>query len=463
MDNKAVDYENKNDFSVGSVKKSIVKLAIPLTVAQLINVLYNIVDRIYIGHLAADSTNALSGVGLALPIITVITGFANLFGMGGASLCSIARGAHERERAEGILGTSFLMVLITGALLTTLLEIFAEDVLYLVGAGAETIGYAKDYLVIYLIGTVFQMLALSMNSFINSQGFAKTGMLTVLIGALLNIALDPVFIFVLNMGVKGAAIATVISQVVSSTWALGFLFSKKAIIRLRPKNIRINFTHLKRIIALGSSAFVMNASTGAVQIVNNVTLAAFGDIYIGVMTILNSVREIVYTPLQGIAGGAQPVIGYNFGAKCHERVREAIRFLTIVSLAFTMIVWAVILIIPEYVMRAFTPDPELIAAGVPALNIYFFGLFLAALQFSGQYTFVAVGKGKEAIFFSTLRKVIIVIPLACTLPLIPSIGVKGVFLAEPISSFIASTACYITMYFKVYRKFSPAKKIKKKA
>ena len=305
MDNNAVDYENKNDFSVGSVKKSIVKLAIPLTVAQLINVLYNIVDRIYIGHLAADSTNALSGVGLALPIITVITGFANLFGMGGASLCSIARGAHERERAEGILGTSFLMVLITGALLTTLLEIFAEDVLYLVGAGAETIGYAKDYLVIYLIGTVFQMLALSMNSFINSQGFAKTGMLTVLIGALLNIALDPVFIFVLNMGVKGAAIATVISQVVSSTWALGFLFSKKAIIRLRPKNIRINFTHLKRIIALGSSAFVMNASTGAVQIVNNVTLAAFGDIYIGVMTILNSVREIVYTPLQGIAGGAQ--------------------------------------------------------------------------------------------------------------------------------------------------------------
>ena len=227
---------------------------------------------------------------------------------------------------------------------------------------------------------------------------------------------------------------------------------------MRPKNIRINFTHLKRIVALGSSAFVMNASTGAVQIVNNVTLAAFGDIYIGVMTILNSVREIVYTPLQGIAGGAQPVIGYNFGAKCHERVREAIRFLTIVSLAFTMIVWAVILIIPEYVMRAFTPDPELIAAGVPALNIYFFGLFLAALQFSGQYTFVAVGKGKEAIFFSTLRKVIIVIPLACTLPLIPSIGVKGVFLAEPISSFIASTACYVTMYFKVYRKFSPAKK-----
>ena len=463
MDNSVAEFENRNDFSVGYVKKSIVKLAIPLTVAQLINVLYNIVDRIYIGHLAADSTNALSGVGLALPIITIITGFANMFGMGGASLCSIARGAHERERAEGILGTSFLMVLITGAVLTAVFEIFAEDVLYLVGAGADTIGYAKDYLVIYLIGTIFQMLALSMNFFINSQGFAKTGMLTVLIGALLNIALDPVFIFVMQMGVKGAAVATVISQTASSIWALGFLFSKKAIIRLRPKNIRINFGHLKRIVALGLSAFVMNASTGAVQIVNNVTLAGFGDIYIGVMTIVNSVREIVYTPLQGIAGGAQPVIGYNFGAKRNDRVREAVRFLTVVSLAFTMIVWAIILIIPEYVMRAFTPDPELIAVGVPALNIYFFGLFLAALQFSGQYTFVAVGKSKEAIFFSTLRKVIIVIPLACTLPLIPSIGVKGVFLAEPISSFIASTACYVTMYFKVYRKFSPAKKIKEKS
>lgn len=458
MDNNAVDYENKNDFSVGSVKKSIVKLAIPLTVAQLINVLYNVVDRIYIGHLASDSTNALSGVGLALPIITIITGFANMFGMGGASLCSIARGAHEKERAEGILGTSFVMILIVGAVLTALLEVFAEEVLYLVGAGSETIGYALDYLVIYLIGTVFQMMALGMNSFINSQGFAKTGMFTVLIGAVLNIALDPVFIFVMDMGVKGAAIATVISQVVSATWALGFLFSKKAIIRLRLKNIRINLGHLKKITSLGLSAFVMNASTGVVQIVNNVTLAEYGgDLYIGVMTIVNSIREIVYTPLQGIAGGAQPVIGYNFGANRGERVREAIRFLTLISLCFTMVIWGIILIIPEAVMRAFTPDPALITAGVPALNIYFFGLFLAALQFSGQYTFVAVGKSKEAIFFSTLRKVVIVIPLACTLPLIPSLGVKGVFLAEPISSFIASTLCYLTMYIRVYRKLSPIK------
>ena len=436
----------KNDFSVGSVRKSIVKLAIPLTLAQLINVLYNVVDRIYIGHLEFDSTNALSGVGLALPIITIITGFANLFGMGGASLTSIARGAHEREKAEGIMGTSFTMLLLTGAVLTVILEIFAEEILYLVGAGENTIGYAADYTRIYLIGTVFQMLALGMNSFINSQGFAKIGMFTVLIGAVLNIALDPLFIFTFDMGVEGAALATVISQVVSATWAVGFLLSKKAIIRLTIKNMRVRWAYLKKITALGLSAFVMNMSTGVVQIVNNVTLGRFGgDMYIGVMTVLNSVREIVYTPLQGIAGGAQPVIGYNYGANRPDRVRDSVVFMTIITLAFTLIVWAVILIIPEYIMRAFTPDPELIELGVPALNIYFFGLFMAALQFSGQYTFVAIGRSKEAIFFSTLRKFIIVVPLALTLPMIPSLGVMGVFVAEPISSFIASTACYVTM------------------
>ena len=237
----------KNDFSVGSVKKSIVKLAIPLTLAQLINVLYNVVDRIYIGHLAENATDALSGVGLALPIITLITGFANLFGMGGASLSSIARGAKERKKAEGIMGTSFTMLLLTGAVLTVILEIFAEEILYLVGAGENTIGYAADYTRIYLIGTVFQMLALGMNSFINSQGFAKTGMLTVLIGAVLNIALDPLFIFTFDMGVEGAALATVISQVVSATWAVGFLLSKKAIIRLTIKNMRIRWAYLKKI------------------------------------------------------------------------------------------------------------------------------------------------------------------------------------------------------------------------
>ncbi len=442
----------KNDFSVGSVRKSIVKLAIPLTLAQLINVLYNVVDRIYIGHLPSGATDALAGVGLAFPIITLITGFANLFGMGGASLASIARGAHEKEKAESIMGTSFTMILITGAVLTALLEVFHEPLLFLVGASAGTIGYAEEYIVVYLAGTLFQMLSLGMNSFINSQGFAKTGMMTVLIGAVLNIALDPLFIFVFGMGVRGAAVATVISQTVSATWAVGFLFSKKAILRLTPKNIRIDFAHLKNIVALGLSAFVMNMSTGVVQIVNNVTLARYGgDVYIGVMTIVNSLREVVYTPLQGVAGGAQPVVGYNFGANRYDRVRQSVFFMTAVSLTFTMIVWAIMLVIPEQIIRIFTSDEELTGVGVNALHIYFFGLFLAALQFSGQYTFVAVGKSKEAIFFSTLRKFIIVVPLALTLPLIPSVGVTGVFLAEPISSFIASTACYVTMYFKVLR------------
>ena len=253
--------------------------------------MYNVVDRIYIGHLAENATDALSGVGLALPIITLITGFANLFGMGGASLASIARGAHEKQKAASIMGTSFTMILITGAALTALLEIFHEPLLYLVGASDDTIGYAKDYLVIYLAGTLFQMLSLGMNSFINSQGFAKTGMMTVLIGAGLNIALDPVMIFTLDLGVRGAAIATIISQTVSATWSVGFLFSKKAILRLTLKNMRVNFGHLKKIVALGLSAFVMNMSTGVVQVVNNITLGAYGgDVYIGVMTIVNSLR-----------------------------------------------------------------------------------------------------------------------------------------------------------------------------
>lgn len=443
----------KNDFSQGSPWKNIVNMAIPMTLAQLINVLYNIIDRIYIGHIPESSTNALTGVGLALPVITMITAFANLFGMGGAPLCSIARGAHQQKRAETIMGTSFSMLLLSGVILTLFFEIFQKPLLYLFGASSQTFSYASAYLTIYVAGTLFVMVSLGMNSFINSQGFGKTGMATVLIGAALNILLDPLFIFILNMGVQGAALATVISQGVSALWVLRFLTGKKALLRLSRASAKISLPILKEIISLGLSGFVMYISTGIVQIVCNISLAWHGtDLYIGIMTVLTSIREVVYLPLTGLTGGAQPVIGYNYGAKKFDRVKSSIRFMTMACLIFALAAWAVILLFPEAFIRLFNSDGTMLKAGVGAMNIYFFGLFMAAFQFSGQFTFVALGKSKQAIFFSTLRKVIIVVPLALILPNIAGLGANGVFLAEPISNFISGAACYITMHVTILKK-----------
>ena len=443
----------QNDFSRGSVWKHIVNLAVPMTVAQIINVLYNIVDRIYIGHIPGAATDALTGVGLALPIITMISAFANLFGMGGAPLCSIARGAHAYKRAESIMGTSFFMLLGTGILLTLAFETFRTPVLQMFGASAQTMPYANTYIALYLLGTVFVMISLGMNSFINAQGFGKTGMLTVLIGAILNILLDPIFIFALDMGVKGAALATVISQGISALLVLRFLTGKKALLRLRLAAMRPALEHLKEILALGMSGFVMYISTSIVQIVCNVSLARYGgDLYIGVMTVLNSIREIVYTPLTGLTNGAQPVIGYNYGAKEYARVKQSIRMMTVACLAFTLAAWAAVLLFPHRFIRLFNSEDLMLEAGVPAMHIYFFGLFMAAFQFSGQFTFVALGRSKEAIFFSTLRKLLIVVPLTLILPMVGNLDANGVFLAEPISNFISGAACYATMYFVVWKR-----------
>ena len=445
--------DTKNDFSKGSVAKNIWSLAVPMTVAQLVNVLYSVVDRIYIGHLPDASTEALTGIGLALPVITMITAFSNLFGMGGAPLCSIARGAGDVKRAEKIMGNSFTLLLMTGVILMAVCYLTMRPMLYLFGASDQTYPYAQAYLSVYLTGTLFVMISLGMNNFINAQGFGKMGMLTVLIGAVLNIVLDPVFIFGFHMGVYGAAAATVISQGVSAAYVFWFLRGNHVLFRLNKKDMRLEGKLIREITGLGLSGFVMSVTNGSVQIVCNAMLSRYGgDLYVGVMTVINSVREIITMPVNGLTNGAQPVIGFNYGAGEYERVKKAIRFMGTSCIVFTCAVWAVLFAVPQFFIHLFNSEPELLEAGVGAFRIYFFGIFLMALQFTGQSTFVALGKSKQAVFFSLLRKAIIVIPLTICLPMIGGLGVNGVFLAEPVSNLIGGVACFVTMYVTVYRK-----------
>ena len=445
--------DTKNDFSKGSVAKNIWSLAIPMTVAQLVNVLYSVVDRIYIGHLPDASTEALTGIGLALPVITMITAFSNLFGMGGAPLCSIARGAGDVKRAEKIMGNSFTLLLMTGVILMAFCYLTMRPMLYLFGASDQTYPYAQAYLSVYLTGTLFVMISLGMNNFINAQGFGKMGMLTVLIGAVLNIVLDPVFIFGFHMGVYGAAAATVISQGVSAAYVFWFLRGNHVLFRLNKKDMRLEGKLIREITGLGLSGFVMSVTNGSVQIVCSAMLSRYGgDLYVGVMTVINSVREIITMPVNGLTNGAQPVIGFNYGAGEYERVKKAIRFMGTSCIVFTCAVWAVLFAVPQFFIHLFNSEPELLEAGVGAFRIYFFGIFLMALQFTGQSTFVALGKSKQAVFFSLLRKAIIVIPLTICLPMIGGLGVNGVFLAEPVSNLIGGVACFATMYVTVYRK-----------
>lgn len=443
--------EEKNDFSKGSVVRHILSLAAPMTLAQLINVLYSVVDRIYIGHLPHASAQALTGIGLCLPVITIISAFANLFGMGGAPLCSIARGGHEDKRAQKVMGNSFSMLLLTGVILMILFFIFKRPVLYLFGASNDTFGYANAYLSIYLLGTVFVMVSLGMNNFINAQGFGKMGMMTVLLGAVMNIILDPILIFGFHMGVQGAAIATVISQGASALWVLLFLTGRKAIFKLTREAMRLKGSLVKEITFLGTSGFVMAVTNGTVQIVCNAVLARYGgDIYVGIMTVINSVREIASLPLNGLTSGAQPVMGYNYGAGCYRRVRTAIRFITAAGIGFSLIVWVVVFVEPRFFLHLFTTEQELITEGIPAMQIYFCGFFMMALQFVGQSTYVALNRPKQAVFFSLFRKVIIVVPLTILLPMIGGLGTSGVFWAEPVSNVIGGTACFVTMMITVW-------------
>lgn len=442
----------QNDFSKGSVAGNIVRLAVPLTLAQLVNVLYNVVDRVFIGHIG-DSILPLTGVGLCMPVITIISAFSGLFGMGGAPICSIQRGQGNLDEAAQVQNTSFVLLTATGALLTLVGEVFLQPILRLFGASADTMPYAAAYLRIYLLGTVFVMISLGMNYFINSQGFARTGMLTVSLGAAVNLALDPILIFGLRMGVQGAALATVLAQAASAVWVLRFLRGKRAILRLEPRAFRWNTRRVGRITGLGMSNFIALGTNGVVQIACNTTLQQFGgELYVGVMTVLTSIREVVQMPVSGLTNGAQPVIGYNYGAKTYGRVRQAILFTALMGIGYTTLVWAALFFFPAGFIRLFHDSPALLEAARPALHLYFFGYFMMSLQFAGQSVFVALGKSGRAVFFSLLRKVVIVVPLTLILPRVAGLGVAGVFLAEPISNFAGGLACFCTMYATVYRR-----------
>ena len=444
---------SQNDFGQGSMARNILNIALPMTLAQLINVLYSVVDRMYIGRLPEAATLALTGIGLTLPIVSMVMAFSYLFSTGGAPLFSISRGEGNIKKAEKILGTSMTMLVLIGIVLTIVLFVFKKPLLYLLGASDATYPYANEYLSVYLLGTVFVMISLGMNSFINAQGFARTGMFTVLIGAILNIILDPVFIFVLDMGVRGAALATIISQGVSALWVIRFLTGPKALLRLKLSTLRPDLKLTGKICGLGLSGFIMSVTNSAVQMVCNTTLQTWGgDIYVAIMTVLNSVREIVTMPVQGLTNGAQPVLGFNYGAKNNSRVRQGIKFTSITGIIYTLIAWGIVFLFPEAFIRLFNNDPTLLKAGVPALHIYFFGFFMMSLQFAGQCVFTGLGKAKFAVFFSLLRKAFIVVPLTLVLPHVGGLGTSGVFLAEPVSNFIGGAACFITMMLTVYRK-----------
>ena len=441
-----------HDFSKGAVWRNIISQAVPLTLAQLVQLLYNVVDRIYLGHLPGTNNLALTGVGLTFPIVALVAAFACLYGMGGAPLFAIARGAKKDEEADQIMGNVFSLLVGTSIILLVVCYVFRKPILYLFGASDASYAYADEYLRIYILGTPFSMLTMGLNGFINAQGFPKIGMLTTVIGAVLNLILDPVFIFLFDMGVSGAALATIISQCVSALWILRFLTGKKAIHTLKRGCVKVQWKRTKEILTLGTAGFIMQATNCVVQVVCNSMLQVFGgDLYIGVMTVLNSVREVLMLPVLGISNGAQPVLGYNYGAKENQRVKDGIKFTAFIGTLYTMIVWGIVMVIPEFLFRIFTSDAAIIAAGPEALHIYFFGFFFMAFQFAGQSVFQGLGKAKYAITFSILRKIVIVVPLTLLLPGL-GFGVNGVFMAEPISNAIGGLACFITMWITVYRK-----------
>ncbi len=445
----------KGDFGEGKVGALILSQAVPLTLAQFVQVIYNVVDRMYIGHIPGqESGMALTGVGLTFPLITLIAAFVNLFSTGGAPLCSMARGKGDLDRAEKIEADTFTMQLCISLVLAIFLFVCMKPLLYLFGASDDTYTYARQYLAIYLTGTLFLAVGTGMNGFINLQGFPKTGMLTTVIGAVSNLVLDPIFIFGLHLGVKGAALATVISQFISACWVVLFLFGKQAVIRLSVAQLfHVDWALMKESVCLGLSGFIMAATNSVCQAVCNATLSVYGgDIYIGVMTIINSVREMIGLPINGITGGSQPVLSFNYGAQKNQRVRQGIRFTALAGFGYTFFMWMLIMLFPVAFLSIFSSGQSLVDTGKMPMIVYFMGFFMMSLQFAGQSTFVALGKSRQAIFFSLFRKIIIVVPLTIILPKIGALGVMGVFLAEPISNFIGGLASFMTMYATVYKK-----------
>lgn len=441
----------KQDFSRGSMAGNILRMAIPMTIAQMVNVLYSVVDRFFIGHIDGASSMALTGVGIVFPIISVITAFTNLFGMGGAPLCSIARGRQDLDLAGRIQGSSCYMLGLTAVVLTAIGVLFMRPILEVFGASPDTYPYARDYFSVYIWGTPFAMLGLGMNGFINSQGFGRVGMVTITAGAVVNAVLDPVFIFVLHQGVQGAAIATVISQLVSALWVMKFLTGKRALIPLRRTQIRWQPEILKDTVQLGFSHFIMSFTNAVTQFAYNYELRALGgDVLVGAMTVINSVREVVTMPANGLTGGAQPVLGYNYGAGEYRRVKQGILFMTAVCLVYMLAAWGLVFAFPHELMGLFTDNQELVETGAGMLHIYFFGFCFMAFQMSGQATFTGLGKAKFAIFFSLFRKVALVLPLIFILP--NFLGVDGVLWSEPISNLVGGGACFLVMMLTLWRK-----------
>ena len=450
-----------SDFAHGSLTPIILHQAVPVMLAQIAQMLYNIVDRIYIGHMPGTGEAALSGVGLVFPIITIIAAFTNLYGTGGAPLFAIARGAGDDAQAKKILGNTTALLVLTSFALMAVGYGFERPVLVLFGADAHTLPYATAYTRIYLIGTVFSMFATGLTPFINAEGFPRTGMITTMLGVIINCVLDPVFIFALNLGIAGAAVATVISQFAAALWVFRFLTSGGAVLKIDQAALRLDVRLVRRILALGASGFIMNCTNALVQIVCNATLSAIGgSLYVGIMTVINAIRQMAELPALGLTSGTSPVIGYNYGAKAYGRVKKSIRIMFALTFAFSLAIWIFISACPHLLIAIFTSSPRMIAAGQHAVRLYFFGFVFMSLQYTGQTTFMALEKPKQAIFFSLLRKAFIVVPLTVVMP--KFLGVAGVFAAEPISNLIGGLASFTTMMLTVYRKLpaddSPVKK-----
>lgn len=443
----------KIDLGKGSVGKLLVSLALPAIIAQLVNVLYNIVDRIFIGRMDNGEV-AMAGVGVAFPLIMIISAFSALIGMGGAPLAAIKMGKKDNDGAEEILSNSFSTLIIIGAICTVVFLIFNEKLLWAFGASDATIGYAKDYLIIYLLGTVFVQIALGMNSFINTQGFAKIGMTTVIIGAIINIALDPIFIFVFDMGVKGAALATILSQFVSAIWVLKFLFGKQSILKIRKKYIIPKVKVLLPIVALGVSPFIMQATESLVLISLNNKLSMYGgDLAVGAMTIMSSIMQIITLPLLGLSQGAQPIISYNFGANNLERVKKTFKLLLTCCLIYTVTMWGALMLFPEVFVNIFNNKKELVDITSWSIKIFFGGIFMFGAQIACQQTFLALGQAKISLIMALLRKIVLLVPLIFILPTFVNKGNKlaAVLAAEPVSDIIAALTT-ITVFIIFYKK-----------
>ena len=421
------------------IPRLLAQLAIPAVVAQIINLLYNIVDRIYIGHIPSDGSLALTGVGVCMPIIMIVTAFAALVSSGGAPRASIYMGKQDNESAENILGNCFLLQIVISLILTAILLIWSKDLLLAFGASENTISYATDYMHIYAFGTLFVQLTLGMNAFITAQGFTTISMVSVLIGAICNITLDPVFIFAFHMGVKGAALATVISQAISTIWVVSFLCGKKTHLHLRKKYMRLEPKVFVPCVTLGLAAFIMQASESVISICFNSSLQKFGgDIAVGAMTILTSVMQFAMLPLQGLGQGAQPIISYNYGAGSARRVKDAFKLLLKISLGYALFLWAMVMVLPGGFVRMFTSDLKLIAFTKTALRVYLAALFMMGIQMACQMTFNSLGRAVESIIVAIMRKFVLLLPLIFVLPQIfKSDQTMAVYLAEPIADFLA--------------------------